>query len=133
MAEVNIRVEAEVHPTETTEKVKTAITNMFGSIELHEEPQRIGTVLSGEAKSRESLENFRSILRRDRVRSAARKLLNINVKGQTVSFNLNKQVAYAGHVSFSQESAESPLGTIKVVIESENPRELVDWIAPKIS
>jgi hypothetical protein len=46
---------------------------------------------------------------------------------------LNKQVAFAGHVSFSKEVAESPLGPIKVKIESENPRDLIDWLTPKTS
>jgi len=27
--------------------------------------------------------------------------------------------------------AESPLGPIKVQIKCENPKELIDWLAPK--
>ncbi|MEM3766442.1 MAG: hypothetical protein QXU46_05395, partial [Candidatus Bathyarchaeia archaeon] len=48
-----------------------------------------------------------------------------------ITFYLNKQVAYAGHVSFSKAVAESPLGPIKVQIECGNPRQLIDWLAPK--
>jgi predicted RNA binding protein with dsRBD fold (UPF0201 family) len=48
-----------------------------------------------------------------------------------VSFCLNKQVAFAGHVSFSEETAESPLGPIKINIEAESPQQLVDWLAEK--
>jgi predicted RNA binding protein with dsRBD fold (UPF0201 family) len=44
-------------------------------------------------------------------------------------FYLNKQAAYAGHVSFSAPEGESPLGPIQVIVETENPEQLVDWLA----
>ena len=133
MAEITIHVEADVNPTETEDKVKVAVANMFGNLQTRIEPSAVGSVLVGEAKSREALENFRAVLRRDRVRAAARKLLHSNVRGNRISFCLNKQVASTGHVSFSQETGECPLGPIKVIIETENPRELVDWLAPRIT
>jgi len=42
-------------------------------------------------------------------------------------------VAFANHVSFSQETGESPLGPIKVTLDCESPRELIDWLAPRTS
>ena len=131
MEEVTVFVEAEINPTETEEKVKTAVANMFGDVPVKVEPSQVGSVLVAEAKSRDALENFRGILRRDRVRAAARKILYTRARGKSISFCLNKQVAFVGHVSFSQETGESPLGPIRVTIESENPRELIDWIAPR--
>jgi len=131
MEEVALRVEAGVNPTESEEKVKTAVENMFGGLSMQVKRQRIGSTLTGEAKSREALENFRAALRRDRVRAAARKFLYRNQRGNAVCFCLNKQVAFTGHVSFSQETGESPLGPIRVVIESENLREIIDWLAPR--
>ncbi len=133
MAEIAIHVETEVHPTENEAKVKTAVTNMFGDLNLQKEPLTVGSLLVGKAENREALENFRTILRRDRVRAAARKLLHARVRGPCISFCLNKQVAFTGHVSFSEETGECPLGPIKVIIETENPRELVDWLAPRIT
>jgi len=49
----------------------------------------------------------------------------------SITFYLNKQVAYAGHVSFCQPVAESPLGPIKVQILCDKPKDLIDWLAPK--
>ncbi len=131
MAELNLHVEAEVNPTESEEKVKTAVANMFGNMTVELKPQRMGNLLTAEAKRREALENFQAALRRDRVRAAARKFLFANQHGNHVIFFLNKQVAFTGHVSFSQETGESPLGPIRVVIESENLREIIDWLAPR--
>ncbi len=133
MAEVTVHVEAEVRPTEVEEKVRTAIANMFGNVAIEVEPLVVGIQLVGNAKGLGALENFRATLRRDRVRSAARKLLHSSVRGNCISFCLNKQVAFTGHVSFSEETGECPLGPIKVVIRTDSPRELVDWLAPRIT
>jgi hypothetical protein len=97
------------------------------------EAQRVGSLLTAQAEGLTALQNFRDALRRDRVRAAARKLLHANTHGNRIVFCLNKQVAFTGHVSFSQETGESPLGPIRVVIETENPRELIDWLAPRIT
>jgi predicted RNA binding protein with dsRBD fold (UPF0201 family) len=67
----------------------------------------------------------------DRVRDASRRILYKSTRGNTISFYLNKQVAYASHVSFSEETAESPLGPLKFTIETDNPQQLIEWLAEK--
>jgi predicted RNA binding protein with dsRBD fold (UPF0201 family) len=131
MEEVAVRVETEINPTEAEDKVKMAVANLFGNIPTHTKPSYKGSLLVAEAKKQEALIELRNLLRRDRVRDAARKVLFNVLKGKTISFCLNKQVAFAGHVSFSEELAESPLGPIRVTIQCENPRQLIDWLAPK--
>ena len=84
-----------------------------------------------EAEGQGALEKFHNLLRRERIRSAARPVLFEGIDKKTISFCLNKQVAYAGHISFSKEVNESPLGPIKVKITCENPRELVEWLVPR--
>jgi len=51
------------------------------------------------------------------------------MEGNRLVFYLNKQAAYAGHVSFSAPEGESPLGPIQVIIETENTDQLIDWLA----
>jgi predicted RNA binding protein with dsRBD fold (UPF0201 family) len=131
MDEIAIRVETEINPTEAEEKVKTAVANLFGNIPAHIKAAHKGCVLTAEAEGQEALVKLRNLLRNDRVRDAARKVLFAGLSGETISFCLNKQVAFAGHISFSEEVAESPLGPIRVVIECENSRQLVDWLAPR--
>jgi hypothetical protein len=79
----------------------------------------------------EGLTKFYNLLRRERIRDAARGVLFKGLGENTIVFYLNKQAAYAGHVSFCQPVAESPLGPIKVRIKCDKPKELVDWLAPK--
>jgi predicted RNA binding protein with dsRBD fold (UPF0201 family) len=131
MDEVTIRVETEANPTEAEEKVKTAVANLFGNITLQTKPAYRGSVLIAEADGQEALVKLRNLLRNDRVRDAARKVLFRSLRGNAISFCLNKQVAFAGHISFSEAVAESPLGPLKVMIKCENPRQLIDWLAPR--
>ncbi|MEM3626501.1 MAG: RNA-binding domain-containing protein [Candidatus Bathyarchaeia archaeon] len=131
MDEVNLYVEAEIHPTESEEKVRRAVENVFGKISMQVKPMPKGSLLIAEAKGQEALTKFYNLLRRERIRDAARGIFYEGMRGNAVNFCLNKQVAFAGHVSFSKETAESPLGPIKVRIECGNPRGLIDWLAPK--
>jgi predicted RNA binding protein with dsRBD fold (UPF0201 family) len=133
MEEIAVRMETEVNPTEAEEKVKMAVANLFGNIPTRTKPSYNGSVLTAEAKGLEALVKLRNLLRMDRVRDAARKVFFAGIRGKTIGFCLNKQVAFAGHISFSEEVAESPLGPIRVTIECENPRQLIDWLAPRTS
>ena len=131
MDEITVRVEVEVNPTEAEEKVKTAVANLFGNISLQTKTAYRGSVVTGEAKGQEALVKLRNLLRNDRVRDAARRVFLGSSRGKAISFCVNKQVAFAGHISFSQEVAESPLSPMKVIIECEEPRKLIDWLAPR--
>jgi predicted RNA binding protein with dsRBD fold (UPF0201 family) len=131
MEEIAVHVETEINPTEDEEKVKMAVANLFGNIPTQTKPSYMGSALTAEAQGQEALVSLRNRLRMDCVRDAARKVFFEGLRGKTISFCLNKQVAFAGHVSFSEEVAESPLGPIKVIIECKNPRQLIDWLASR--
>jgi len=131
MDEISVQVEVEINPTESEEKVKRAVENIFGSLPTQTKPLHKGKLLVGETKGEEALAKLCNLLRRERIRDAARGALFEGLNKKSVTFYLNKQVAYSGHVSFSKEVAESPLGPIKVRIECESPRELINRLAPK--
>lgn len=131
MDEIDIRVEAEVNPTEDQEKVKRAVENVFGNVEFEMKPQRRGSLLIAKAHGMDGLTKLYNLLRRERIRDTARGVLFNGLSEKSLVFYLNKQVAYAGHLSFSKPVAESPLGPIKVQINCDDPRELIEWLAPK--
>jgi hypothetical protein len=132
MEEISLHVETDISPTESREKVEQAVRNIFGDIELHLKHLHKASLLVGEGKGKESLTRLCDLLRREHIRSAARAVFLEGMDKKTIRFCLNKQVAYIGHISFSKERAESPLGPIKVKIECRDPRELVEWLAPRI-
>ena len=133
MDEISVHIEAEINPTEDSEKVKRAIENIFGQVDFAVKPQQRGSLLTAEAKGLDGLTKLQNLLRRERIRAAARGVLFDGLHGRSITFYLNKQVAFVGHVSFSQPIGESPLGPIKIEIHCDNPRELIDWLVPRIT
>jgi predicted RNA binding protein with dsRBD fold (UPF0201 family) len=131
MDAVTVHAEAEIYPTESEEKVKAALNSILGNVSMRIKQDGRENVLIAEAEGQESLVKFRNIMRSDRVRDASRKALFRSTRGSTIRFCLNKQVAFAGHISFCEETAESPLGPIKVTIETDNPQQLIEWLAEK--
>ncbi|UCE80552.1 MAG: hypothetical protein JSV94_05205 [Methanobacteriota archaeon] len=115
-----VQLFADVHPTEGREKVATAMTRLFPDAVIEGDRRLVG-------RSR-SVETFSERLAKQKIRAAARKILLRGASGSETRFRLNKQVATAGKVSFSEES--HPLGDLHVVIRSQNLQGLIDAIAP---
>jgi len=133
MDEISVYIEVEINPTEDPEKVKRAVENVFGQVDFEVKPQKRGSLLTAETKGLDGLTKLQNLLRRERIRTAARGVLFEGLRGNSIIFYLNKQVAFVGHVSFSKPVAESPLGPIKIEIHCDNPKELIDWLAPRIT
>jgi predicted RNA binding protein with dsRBD fold (UPF0201 family) len=133
MVEVTVFVETQINPTENEESVKAVVSNFLDNATIAIKPSIKGNSLTAVAKGQDSLLKFRILLHNDRIRDASRRLLFKSIRGNMISFYLNKQVAFVGHISFSEESSESPLGPIRVNIETDDPEQLVDWLAEKTS
>ena len=131
MVEVTVFIETEINPTESGDKVKATVNNILGNAAITVKPSIKGSILTAQAKGQDSLFKFRNLMRKDRIRDASRRILFKSIRGNAITFCLNKQVAFAGHVSFSEETAESPLGPIRITIETENPQQLIEWLAEK--
>ena len=113
------------------EKVKSSVENLFGAVTFKVKSRTWRQLLVAETRGTEGLTKLANLLKREQILAAARKVLRNGTNETSVTFYLNKQVAYAGHVSFSQQTAESPLGPITVKISCDNTRKLVDWLAPR--
>ncbi|MEJ5293448.1 MAG: RNA-binding domain-containing protein [Candidatus Methanosuratincola sp.] len=123
-------VEAEIRATEDEGKVATAVSNLTGSrpFRVIQRGQIRYLVQEGDESM---LVALRQLLRRERILDAARKLMLRGIKGNQFTFYLNKQVAYAGHVSFCMPEGESPLGPIKFTVETDDPKSFIDWLATR--
>jgi len=126
-----VHIEVEVNPTEDLEKVKLAVENIFGAAKFNVKSRTWGQLLIAETQGTEGLTKLYNMLRREQIRAAARKVFFSGMNNNSVTFCLNKQVAYAGHISFCQQTGESPLGPINVQIRCSDPRELIEWLTPK--
>jgi uncharacterized protein len=117
----------EVKPTEDREKVATAMSNLFtGPLKERSEGERVFLVMETDNVS--SLERFRMIIQRDRIRAAAGAVLRKASNADGIRVFLNKQVASVKHVSFCEPEGESPLGPIRLVIQADDPSKVINWM-----
>jgi predicted RNA binding protein with dsRBD fold (UPF0201 family) len=109
-------------PTESVDKVMRSMLNIFPDLQIEQgDGELVGTT--------GSLENLKELLKKQKIRSAARKVMRASVEGNTLSFRLNKQVAFMGKVNFAEKA---PLGDIVVTIEDEDLEGLIDRLAPRL-
>ncbi len=118
MTQLEVSIRVEVHPTESREKVESAVRNVLGEVPLTAVDRGDTTVLESSLQGVESLSYLRDLLRRTRIRDAARGILTRTSGEGVMSFGLNKQAAYMGRASF-YGAGESPLGPIQIVITGE--------------
>jgi hypothetical protein len=116
-----VNIYAEVHPTESEEKIRRAILSIFPDAVF----RRRGKTLFAASRS---VARLGEMLREQRIRDSARAQMFAGMRHSHVEIKLNKQAACAGRVSFSVEA--EPLGPIEVVIVAEDIRSVVDAIAP---
>ncbi len=125
---MQVLIRARIYPTESIDKVRAAVENLFPGLEYEVEERGEERYLLARGASRECLEKLHLRLREQRILDAARGVMMSSLQGNRVRFHLNKQAAFAGYVNFSEES---PLGAIEVEIEDEEIASIVDWLAPR--
>ena len=126
MTHLEVSVRVEVHPTESREKVESAVRNVLGEVPLTAVDRGDTTVLESRLQGLESLSHLRDLLRRTRIRDAARGLLTRISEESAMSFGLNKQAAFMGRASF-YGAGESSLGPIQITI-SGDARKVVEYL-----
>ncbi|MBS7623295.1 hypothetical protein KEJ39_06440 [Candidatus Bathyarchaeota archaeon] len=128
MNDARLIVVARVNNTEDERKVERAIKNIFPEIKLClVKDAEAGRIMKGEAQGFLGLSNFRELLRRERIRAAARSQMFLSIMEGSIIISLNKQAAFVGRVSFASDS-ESPLGSITVKLECADPVSAIWWL-----
>ena len=121
---VDVQITAPVNDTEVTDRVADAIHNIFPDAEIEERP---GELLA----ETHSMEQLSECLHRQEILDAARKRLFENRQGDSFSFDLKKQPAFEGVVTFAVGNP-SELGDLHVRVRVEEPsvEEYIDHVAP---
>jgi predicted RNA binding protein with dsRBD fold (UPF0201 family) len=121
------KIKARLNPTEDLEKVKQAVQNLFGEITLKHEPNT--QVLTAEITGLTPLYELKRKIAQDRIRDTIRSVFTRWKEDERLSFGLNRQAAYAGHVSLNLQN-EDPMGPIQVTI-SGGVDEVIDFLCEK--
>lgn len=132
---IEVRVSARVNPTETEEKVRTAVQSIFPLADLTYN-KTDDTGLRGMVEGITGLEGLRHLhylLREEEIIDTARTQLEVGTSRDTpsTSFRISKFVAFVGRLNFPAD--EEPLGSIHVTISAVSSFELqrlIEWLTP---
>lgn len=113
-----------INPSEDPKKVEQAITNILPDVNIKINKETI----HASSSSIESLQKIYDAINSHHSKNAYRRQLNQNMTNESSWFYLNKQAAYVNSVALCSESEESPLGPIKVVLNSKNIQEVIEWL-----
>lgn len=120
---LSVKISCPVFPSEDPDKVRDAICKLFPDAEF-------GETEDGYECTAPTLDNFSKLIRRQKILDATRSQMMRGLRRTgRITLNLNKQVACMGKISFCE--GRIILGTIKAVIESDDPDALIDMIAPE--
>jgi len=72
MSQTTVQIEVDNNPTESEEKVRKAVWNLFGEVHFDVKSSQKGDVLTASVNGQESLGTLRNVLRRDHIRDASR-------------------------------------------------------------
>ena len=115
----HVRVEVQIHPTESPAKVEAALRNLFPDLAIeHGVDRLVGTA--------SRLERLRELIRNQKIRDTARGQLMAGRRGNRTVVRLNKQAAHSGVVNFA---IGSPLGDVVVEIEDPDLIAVIDYVA----
>jgi hypothetical protein len=127
---INVTVEATVNPTEDESKVQRALLNIFPNAKVEKYSKRDDVImLRIQGLGLNFLSTFRNIIRQERIRDTARRILMSKVEGDHIIIFLHKQAAFVGRISFCGPEGESPLGPISIKIGTPSPESVVDYLA----
>jgi predicted RNA binding protein with dsRBD fold (UPF0201 family) len=119
-----IRIKAQIQPTEDPEKVQKAITNLFGAIPLNLDQEN--EIIAGKLDEINQLSELRNRIAQDRIRTTINNTLTRWAEDDYLSFGLNRQAAYAGHVSLNLAN-EDPMGPVQVQVRGD-VQNVIDFL-----
>jgi len=115
-----------INPSEDIDKIRTAVSNVL--IDMDE--KIVGNSLIANSNNYESLSKIYEIIRAKNIKKVYRRNLRQNIVDDSTWFYLNKQAAFANVIALCDEDDQSPLGPIKIVLQSKNIRDVIDWLVP---
>lgn len=113
-----------VNPSESPDKIKKAISNIFPNSTINFEKFSV----SAQSNNLNSLEKIYETIHSKKSQKTYKRNLEKNLRSDSTWFYLNKQAAFVDKIAICEEADESPLGPIKVILISSNINKIIDWM-----
>ena len=123
---INCRIDAycSIYPSENPQKVELDISNVLDGMDF----KTNNDSLNATSKNLESLSKIYEIIHSRKSQKNYRRQLNQNLLGDSTWFYLNKQAAFSNVIALCSEAEESPLGPIKVILNSKKIDRVNEWL-----
>ena len=119
-----IDVICSINPSENPKKIEQAIKNILDVVDIKITKETIKAT----STRLQSLQKIYEAIHSHQSKNAYRRQLTQNLRDDSSWFYLNKQAAFANVISLCSESEESPLGPIKIILNSTNIDTVIDWL-----
>ncbi len=113
-----------IYPSENPQKVEQAVSNVLVGMDIKID----NDTLNATSKNLESLSKIYEIIHSRNSQKNYRRQLNKNLLDDSTWFYLNKQAAFSNVIALCSEAEESPLGPIKVILNSKNIDRVIEWL-----
>jgi len=117
-----IQIFCEINPSEDPEKVKLAINNIFPDLLL----EITDTDITGKSNNIQILSYISKSIHENNIKKTYQRILKNNCNSNSSWFYLNKQAAFVNTVALCSEANESSLGPIKVILRSNDIKQVID-------
>jgi len=112
-----------INPSEDISKIKKAILNIFSDAHIE-----ITNDIVKATANIDSLSKIHEVISSRNTQKAYRRHLNRNLMDDSTWFYLNKQAAFSNVIALCDETDESPLGPIKIILKSKNIEKIIEWL-----
>lgn len=119
-----IEIFSAINPSEAPKKVKSAILNIFPECKIEIEKFSV----HGYSENLTVLEKIHETIHSMQYQLIYKRTLEKNLEKNTTWFYLNKQAAFVEKIAICEESEESPLGPLKVILTSFNIDRVIEWL-----
>ncbi|MFB5628481.1 MAG: RNA-binding domain-containing protein [Nitrosarchaeum sp.] len=119
-----IEIHSSINSSEDPKKIESSILNIFPNAKLKIDDFSIVS----NSKDLQLLEKIYDVIHSNKSQKIYQRQLEKNLENDSTWFYLNKQAAFVGTVALCEETEESPLGPIKIILTSSNIDKIIDWL-----
>ena len=119
-----IEIFCKINPSEDFNKIKSTISNIFPKCKIKIK----NSLLQAYSENTDSLKKIHESIHSMQHQRIYKRTLQKNLKKNSTWFYLNKQAAFVEKIAICEESNESPLGPIKIILTANNIDKIIDWL-----
>lgn len=123
LPDCEIKISCPINLSESPEKVRAAVTNIFPDCVIRVENYSVTATSSPGA-----FEQISKSIHSRQSQKTYKRIMEGHLEGDSTWFYLNKQAAFAKKIIICDSADESPLDPIRVTLTSEKIQEIIDWL-----